>query len=68
MQDKNLQSLQDLILERLMIDLQAEKELPRWRGLVVKKPRGRDMDLRDIFLDLDRLILLYDHDLDKFQG
>lgn len=51
-----------------MIDLQAEKELPRWRGLVVKKLRGRDMDLRDIFLDLDMLILLYDHDLDKFQG
>lgn len=68
MQDKNLQSLQGQILERLMIDLQAEKELPRWRGLVVKKLRGRDMDLRDIFLDLDRLILLYDHDLDKFQG
>ena len=61
MLDKNLQVLLVQILERLMIDLQAEKELPLCRELVAKKHREGDMDLKGMYLDLDMLILLYYH-------
>jgi hypothetical protein len=46
----------------------AEKESHHCRELVVNKHREENMELIDMSLDLEMLILLYNHDEARTQG